>query len=130
MILEITTRFNCTATGTTGNFRPHILPFEDAAKNQIQDYKSWMRSRNQQRNYETLCQVLGMRTQLLEVTVPTHNDGLWYFTVTPERPDVFHNLAGLIEDCRGVPMILGLDEQPETSSLLEPDTNIWFAINI
>jgi hypothetical protein len=133
MIIEISTRFNCTATATTGNFRPHILPFQDAAGNTIIDIASWTRSRNQQRNFETLCQIVSMRTQLESVTNPEARNGLWYFTVIPERPDVFHNLNGLYSDCQGVPMIVGLGEQPDTTNTLQPegaDSNIWFKINI
>jgi hypothetical protein len=100
---------------------------------ELVDELTWKKSRNKQRNYETLCQILGMRTQLTEITEPQQENGLWNFTVEPDRPEVFHDqLQSLKIDCQGVPMVIGLDEQAETANVLKTDgadANIWFQIN-
>lgn len=133
MKILVTTRFDCTRTGTTGNYSVHKLPMTDAVGEKLHDELTWKRSRNKQRNYETLCQIVGMRTQLLEISAPWRDNDLFCFEVIPDRAEVFHDqLRGLKADCQGVPMITGLDEQPETSNILQTDgadANIWFQIN-
>ena len=52
--IEVHTQFDITATGVTGHYKSSQIPFTDAAGNIIDDANSWTRSRNQQRNWETL----------------------------------------------------------------------------
>ena len=59
------TLFDITATGVTGHFKTTRVPYVDQAGQEIVDQATWNRSRNQQRNWETLTQILGLRTQLL-----------------------------------------------------------------
>ena len=133
MKIRVTTRFDCTRTGTTGNFSVHKLPMVDDTGANLVDEISWKKSRNKQRNFETLCQIIGMRTQLIEISRPERENDLYHFEIVPDRPEVFHDqLRGLKIDCQGVPMITGLDEQPETVNILQPDgadANVWFQIN-
>ena len=134
MQIRCRTLFDITQTGTTGHFKSSQVPYSDRVGNKITDLPAWNRSRNQQRNFETLLQIVGMRTQLVEISTPELINGLWYFEVEPDRSEVFQDeFRGLHDDCSGVPMILGLDEQPETANMLQPsgtDANIWFKINI
>jgi hypothetical protein len=106
------------------------VPYKDGNQSSITDQESWTRSRNQQRNYETLIQLLSLRTQLIEITLPQRHNDHWSFTIVSDRDDVFSdNLAALYQDCDSVPMIVGLDEEPGTVPLLHtqtPDANIWF----
>ena len=67
MKYAVQTFFDITATGITGHFKPAKIPFRDAAGNTITDLESWTRSRNQQRNWETITQILGLRTQLFRL---------------------------------------------------------------
>jgi hypothetical protein len=88
------------------------------------------KQRNQQRNWETIYQLLSLRAQLLEFTylsvitadvaeyafgvnyVGTHN--IWSFDFAVDRDDVYafnHDKFGVIkDDFKITPIILGLDE--------------------
>lgn len=84
-------------------------------------------------------QIIGLRTQPQNITRPEHKDGVWSFEFTAEAEGVYSltddsdPLAGLKQDCKGIPMVVNLDEQPgiiPTVSVSGPDQNIWFeAIN-
>lgn len=130
------TLFDCTLTGVTGNFRADQLPFVDLANQEVNSHKDWNRSRNQQRNYETLLQIFGLRTQPMSISRPEVLDGVWHFSFETESDDVYavagqHQLSALISDCQGVPMTLNLSESHSTVSVLHtqgPDQNIWFEL--
>lgn len=130
MKIQVKTKFDCTATGTTGHYKSNRIPYKDDNQTAITDQESWTRSRNQQRNYETLIQLLSLRTQLVDITLPMVKDDCWGFTIVSDRDDVFSdNLAALYMDCDSVPMIVGLDEADGTKPTLctqGADANIWF----
>lgn len=133
------TFFDCSATGVTGHFRSSEIPFVDQAGQQIKNQQDWNHSRNQQRNWETLLQLISLRTQPVDITIPVQQNGIWEFEFKSESQGVFevYNnpdlLAGLKTDCEGVPMMLNLKEQPELSPTITTngdDQNIWFtAVN-
>jgi len=133
------TLFDCSYTGVTGHFRPSEIPFVDKCGQKISDQQSWNRSRNQQRNWETLMQIIGLRTQPQNITRPECKDSIWSFEFTAEAEGVYSlsddpdPIAGLKQDCEGVPMVVSLDEQPgilPTVSVNGSNQNIWFeAIN-
>ena len=129
------TLFDCSCTGVTGNFRPGELPFQDRATQEICNQPDWNRSRNQQRNYETLLQIFSLRTQPQNITVPVKIDNTWQFEFESESEGVFDvygdtdPLAGLKIDCSGVPMILNLGEITDTGPTIQThglQQNIWF----
>ena len=125
MRYSCSTLFDITATGVTGNFKSS--GFEDPTK--------WNRARNQQRNWETLLQLIGMRTQLYNVTAPARHGDRWSFEFEVETPGAFgpeeNPVAILCNDAIGVPMLIDLDNIAALDSRLIPDYNIWFAtINI
>jgi hypothetical protein len=131
------TLFDCTRTGVTGHFRAPELPFQDRAGQTVATYQDWTRSRNQQRNYETLLQLFGLRTQPQEISEPQCNHGEWSFTFESENENVFaqdgnpDNLASLKQDCSGIPMMTGLNEKHQVESVLNPNPgkeNIWFEL--
>jgi hypothetical protein len=132
MKIKVSTRYDCRRTGVTGHYRAGAAQFIDLAGQSVIDKLTWDRSRNQQRNLETLTQLVGMRTQLMTLTAPIEENNLWHFTVEPDRSDVFaDNLVSLMSDCDGVPMMIHLGEQPHTGAVLRssgPDQNIWFQI--
>ena len=95
--------------------------------------------RNQQRNWESLLQIMSLRTQPMNVVPPTkHTDG-WHFAFEVEAEGVLGSnfgsdeLDGLVGDCEGVPMVTGLDEAEVVAATLHArgaNQNIWFsAIN-
>ncbi len=99
------------------------------------DQASWNFSRNQQRNWETINQLISLRTQPVDVAPAQCNDGVWQFVFEVDQPLVY-SLTGhegdfdsLINECNNVPMITGLKETKTSSAVLitsGPNTNIWF----
>lgn len=94
------------------------------------------RQRNQQRNWETINQIISLRCLPENIQRPRHDieRGSWSFcfdlpslsAVSGHRP-----LSLLQEDCEGVPMILGLEEWSGHAPVLHslgPDCNIWFSV--
>ena len=129
--IRVTTQFDCTATGVTGHFRATTLPFADREGQSITDETTWIRSRNQQRNWETILQIIGLYTQAQDISPTEHVDGWWTFEFTTDFDDVFSERGdplGLLKSaCCGVPMFYDLDSQPKTAQL-DSEQNIKFAI--
>ena len=88
--------------------------------------KGHCKKRNQQRNWETVLQILGLKTQPLIIQSPicflmenldsfefgdfyTRQQNVWAFQFRGERDD-FYSISQLEEDFEQVPIILGLDE--------------------
>lgn len=129
------TLFDCSYTGVTGHYRSSEVPFVDKAGQTISSLSDWNHSRNQQRNWETLMQIIGLRTQPQSVTRPVTESGKWVFEFIAEATGVYSltdstdPLAGLKQDCDGVPMVVGLTENDglaPTISVAGPNQNIWF----
>jgi hypothetical protein len=133
------TLFDCSATGVTGSFRASQIPFRDRHGQAVNNIDDWNRSRNQQRNLETILQVIGLRTQPEELSAPQCVQGMWQFTFEVANEDAFliagntDPHAALYRDCAGVPMVTNLLESKTTQPMLctsGADQNIWFrAIN-
>ncbi len=130
------TLFDITATGVTGHFKVTRMPFVDRAGQHIDNQDSWNRSRNQQRNWETLTQILGLRTQLFDVTDPVKDKSgtSWMFEFETETAGAFGPDSDptqiLRDDAEGVPMILDLDNRSDLIPVLRThgaQQNIWFA---
>lgn len=130
------TRFDITATGVTGHFKSSRIPFTDRIGQHITDITEWNRSRNQQRNWETITQILSLRTQLFLLTDPIKDQTgtRWMFEFETESDGIYGSeldpVQVLREDANGVPMLLELDNSPELEPYLitnGPKQNIWFA---
>jgi hypothetical protein len=106
------------------------VPFTDGAGNTINNQQEWMFARNQQRNWETLNQLISLRTQVFDVEPVTGPEGQWCFEFSVEHGEVYNtDLSGLVTECAGVPMLTGLTETLTTQYTLVttgPDQNIWF----
>lgn len=126
MRVRCTTKFDITETGVTGHFKPSRVPFVDRAGRQIIDLISWNHSRNQQRNWETLTQLIGLRTQI-DFSTPTKSGEHWTFEFETENETVLgddhHPLSLLENDCHGVPMLVGLDETSKLEPFLQVNGN-------
>lgn len=131
------TLFDITATGVTGHFRSTRIPFIDASGGQIRDQDDWNRARNQQRNWETLTQILGLRTQLFDIQLPVKDKSgvSWMFEFETESSGTFgpdnDPCEILRSDAEGVPMLLDLDNRSDLVPVLVtqgPNQNIWFAV--
>lgn len=123
------TRFDITATGVRNSFYKNRA---DAA-----DTVAWTRSRNQQRNWETLNQIISLRTLPVNITQPKRaskdGENLWVFEFDIEQPATVgtdSDPVGILKaDCRDVPMLTGLDEDAGVGSVLVIDTNIEFVVD-
>ena len=129
------TFFDITATGVTGHYKSSRVPFQDLTGTNIKDELSWNRARNQQRNWETITQLISLRTQISELENPKKDNDLWIFQFESETPYVFGSEDNptelLLSDSAGVPMLLGLGNIDNLTPLLivsGPDQNIWFDI--
>ena len=124
----VLTDFDCRPTGVTGHFRTNVLPFVDRIDQPITDVDSWNSSRNQQRNWETILQLIGLYTQPQSISDIRMKNGRWEFEFETEFDDVFRlndDPVGLLKQaCRGVPIINYVQQQ--LTALLQPDVNIWF----
>ena len=130
------TLFDITATGVTGHCKTTRMPFKDQAGQLIHDSDSWNRSRNQQRNWETLTQILSLRTQLFEITdpIPDQTGTRWMFEFETETDGVYgpedDPVSVLRSDAEGVPMLRELNNDPDIDTVLITEgarQNIWFA---
>lgn len=69
---------------------------------------------NQERNFTTFQQVLGLRSVFYMIQKPVFEDGHWTFVIEPDREGVYdlnNDPVGLLkEDLENVPIITGLDE--------------------
>ncbi len=131
MKIQCQTLFDITATGVTGHYKPARMPFYDSRGQLINSMESWNLARNQQRNWETLTQLVSLRTQV-DINLPQRTEPRWIFDFEVSTNDIFSDgadpLATLKLDCNGVPMLIGLDEFVLTGAVLAVDTNIWFAL--
>jgi hypothetical protein len=132
MKIQCQTLFDITATGTTGHVKPSRMPYKDLAGTKISDTELWNRSRNQQRNWETVTQLISLRTQVDNLQEPVAIQDRWQFEFEVDNENLFNNgidgLAVLKDDCAGVPMLTGLTETQALTPLLVIDKNIWFTI--
>lgn len=133
MQIQCRTIFNITETGITGHYKPQQIPFSDRAGHRIVDQPSWNRARNQQRNFETIMQLLQLRTQIFDVSTPVNNSNFWTFCFDVEFEGIYQqgqDMFGILkQDCEGVPMLTGLDEKFVSNLFLTTDgsqQNIWF----
>lgn len=140
MKIQCRTLFDCSRTGITGHFRPGQIPFNDETGKTINSIEDWSFARNQQRNLETIMQMISLRAQPTMVEFPSVQDGTWKFVFEVESAGVYSltgkldDLSALLNECEGIPMILHLDETlVQTPSLITQGAqqNIWFeTINI
>ena len=128
------TLFDITSTGVTGHYKSARVPFIDLSGKEIFDEKSWNHARNQQRNWETLTQLIGLRTQISTLDIPERHKITWTFEFEVETPYVFgpedNPTEMLLADCNGVPMLVDLGNIKNLTPFLivsGDDQNIWFS---
>ena len=139
--------FDITNTGVLNRARP----------GDDQEYDTWLSNRNKQCNFDTILQVISLRSQPEIVDKPkridirfdtSENFGFlyqqqenetypcWTFEFDIQHPSVFHNgiseLGALYNDCDQVPMIRCGTEWEKLPSFLDSSPelrNIYFTIN-
>lgn len=127
------TLFDITRTEVKHAFTAGRLPLTDRSGKIITDHRSWMLARNQQRNWETLLQLLSLRTQPHDMTDPDFwlGDAIWWAFEFSVEDATALALDGrpwgqLEQDCGMVPMLIGLREQVTVTPMLIPGINIVF----
>jgi hypothetical protein len=130
------TLFDITATGVKSHYKSSIIPFTDASGKVVLDLISWTRSRNKQRNWETINQIISLRSLPYDISTPVCVDNVWEFDFSVDNIEeiALHqdSMGALKNDCTGVPMIVGLDETETITPFLSANTdsaNIWFSVN-
>ena len=124
--IKVRTQFDITATGVIGHFKNARPPYLDI--------NVWNRARNQQRNWETLTQLINLRTQIVSMTDPEFRNNQWSFEFESESnvwDDGTDPVAVLKQDAMGVPMLRELDNLPNISETLVTTgstQNIWFEL--
>ena len=129
------TFFDITATGVTGHYRPARGEFYDNSGKFIDSLESWTHARNQQRNWETIMQLVSLRTQIEDHTHPVKLGTMWEFEFEVEAAGIYDDgtdIVGVLkEDSRGVPMLVNLENSEsiaETIITEGENQNIWFSV--
>ena len=124
--IQVRTLFDITATGVTGHYK--------SSRNKFNSIDDWNRARNQQRNWETITQILSLRTQIMTIINPICNNNHWEFDFESESNvwnDGTDPVGVLKSDCEGVPMLRELANNPDINAVLTtegPRQNIWFEL--
>ena len=130
-----------TNTGVFGDYKKSSS-FFDNAHQIVNDKISWERSRNQQRNWDTLVQLISMITQpiilqqsklLQEENLKKYHFGysgksnVWQFSITSEHVDIFDSplvVGGRLKEiCHKIPIITGLLESIDFEISMFDTTN-------
>lgn len=139
--------FDITQTGVLNRSRPGM----------DQDITDWTFKRNTQANFDTILQVISLRSQPESLSIPKkmlikfddfENFGflfqqlenetypMWEFSFDIQHHSVFNDgiseLGSLYNDCNGVPMILCGTEWEKLPSFLDSSEelkNIYFTVN-
>lgn len=132
MRVRCKTTFDITQTGVRHSMNRTKFPFVDQAGAVIHNEAQWTRSRNQQRNWETLMQIISLRTLPENISSPWRDSDQWTFEFDVPTPGSVASISGplgqLSEDCRDVPMIVGLDEPAGSSPCFAPGINVFFTM--
>jgi len=144
--IRCTTLFNINKTGVPNRRTPAGIPLEKVSE--------WEKNRNSQSNFDTIIQVISLRTQPEDITIPTQEiivfDDIdmfgflfdqeeaqmaWTFDFTVNYDNVYsdgiNDLGALYSDCDGVPMIKNLGEWDKLPNFLDSSSelrNIHFEI--
>jgi hypothetical protein len=131
-----------------------IPSFNDSSGYTINDADSWLFSRNRQRNWETIVQVISLRSQPIVLNEPVllsrqnlkdyefgkahsvNKTNVWVFSFGVENGTVYGNdnnkLYWLEQDMNNIPIITGLSEtqsfEPRTLQCFGSGKNIHFKV--
>lgn len=152
MKIRCSTLFDITQTGVDNHNRTVIWPYTTRTGLTITNQGDLLRARNQQRNFDTIIQVVSMRTQPLNISnieiLADQDPGawgfgiiaqpakVWSFTFDVESDGIWHNhsdsLYWLKSDTQGVPMLVNLTEtvvtEPWINSVGPVVTNLVYTL--
>lgn len=152
MKIRCSTLFDITQTGVDNHNRTVVWPYTTRTGLVITNQGDLLRARNQQRNLDTIIQVLSMRTQPLNISsielledqdpnswgfgIIGQAARVWSFTFDVESHGVWakdnDELYWLRHDTQGVPMLVNLTEtvvtEPWINSVGPMITNLVYTI--
>lgn len=151
--VEIYTLVDISTTGTIGKYRIDQKPQTNLLNIPLIDEPTWKKSRNQQRNWETAVQIIGLRAQplylensviLLDQDLTNYSFGsnfsgkqtIWTLLFGVEQHNIYDKngieLQSLVEDFNGVPVTAFLNEtfKPPSPTVITvgPSLNTYFRI--
>lgn len=137
--IRCSTLFDITVTGVDGHSRSATWPVTTRTGMILNSHDELLRARNQQRNFDTVIQVISMRTQPFNISTPellslqqfselstgnvfTKATKIWSFEFDIESADPWllgdDEFAHIKSDSIQVPMIVGLTEDSGLDSWL------------
>jgi hypothetical protein len=135
--------FDITCTGVTNQRRTNSWPITANDGQIIDNERALHYARNQQRNWDTITQLISLRTQPFNLTNPKQikltdpaSAGFdragpltaWHFEFEIEFADQWREnddeLFRLKQDTNGVPMIIGLEESDGIGTLLNTNSSV------
>ena len=141
------TLYDITPSGIKSHTRSLNFPTTDRTGRIIHNIQGWDEARNQQRNWETILQVVSLRAQPENCTLPVSfitplaktefsvkkgKSKVWSFAFDSEIDDAFevndNPIGALIDDVNMVPMITNLTESSNVGPVLQSivNKNIYF----
>lgn len=132
--LRCYTYFDITPTGIKSHFKASQIPLTTKTGTTVSNQDDWHHARNQQRNWETINQIISLRISPVDITDPVivieDDKKIWEFEFTIEQPTAIQlgndSVGALYYDCNGVPMLINLNETSQFGDVLVPRTNIVF----
>lgn len=127
--IKIFTTFDITNTGVVRNLKAGMLPTTvNGVKITSED--EWLKARRQQSNWETMLQIIALRTQPFNVRT-IHNDGVWMLEFDVEHSDVYRKeddpIGLLKDDFNNVPLLVNLDESKSPGTAVS-ESNMRFEV--
>lgn len=126
------TRADITATGVKNRFYKSRMPFRDDLGRLIDTEAAWHESRAQQSNWETVNQLISLRTLTENITNPVRDTDRWQFefdAVDPAAVADDNDLVGWLKrDCDGVPVSTTVASPHINMLTTTGEINIWFEI--
>jgi hypothetical protein len=130
--------FDITPTGITTQRRNNSWPVTGKNGQVFENERALHYARNQQRNWDTITQLISLRTQPFNLTEPIQTQSMdpknlgfeivepvnvWEFEFEIEHSEQWRkeedDFFELRKDTQGVPMIVGLEESDNIGTLLE-----------
>lgn len=131
MRIRCTTTVDITATGVKNRFYKSRMPFRDQLGRLIDTDAAWHQSRAQQSNWETVNQLISLRTLTEEVSLPEHQQDNWQFEFEVTDAAAWSQdddaLGLLKQDCDQVP-VMPTCNSAETLLRTTCDANCWFDV--
>jgi hypothetical protein len=146
-VIRLHTLFDISESGTNKNYNARFLNLRDSQGVILSNSKLWEFSRNQQRNLDTVRQLLCLRQEVTYLSRPTlrskqerhqHRFGkrfefldIWTIDFAYDNMDHDFMLRAIYDDFDGIPMITGLKEtvtiNPACSRTSGANRNVYFS---